>query len=225
MSSPIRGGPSSHSSRLQQSTPRALGASESQLAVWHHRELSRRLARLWPDRAREDEDRLIRLDNRNIRGSACRWTRRPSLCRIVRTARATGKARHAAQASRRRDGVMADSVTAEMQSRGYLSPKRSAAGLQLLSGHQGVSARCCALLPPSPPWLAWHQLPLERGAAHEPDEPRLSPSNGDKDRPRGLAIGHNFRPPAPAIGQKMLLAQDRAQAQRPACDPTGQTTS
>lgn len=138
------------------------------------------------------------------------------------TARATDKAR---KASRRRDGVTgvtADGVTAEMQSRGYLSPKRSAAGLQLLSGHQGVCARCCALLPPSPPW---HQLPLERGAAHEPDEPCLSPSNGDKDRPRGLAIGHNFRPPAPAIGQKMLLAQDRAQAQRPACDPTGQTTS
>ena len=136
------------------------------------------------------------------------------------TARATDKAR---KASRRRDGVTgvtADGVTAEMQSRGYLSPKRSAAGLQLLSGHQGVCARCCALLPPSPPW---HQLPLERGAAHEPDEPCLSPSNGDKDRPRGLAIGHNFRPPAPAIGQKMLLAQDRAQAQRPACDPTGQT--
>ena len=90
-----------------------------------------------------------------------------------------------------------------------------------------VSWGClCPLLCPSGPFTTkWHQLPLERGAAHEPDEPRLSPSNGDKDRPRGLAIGHNFRPPAPAIGQKMLLAQDRAQAQRPACDPTGQTTS
>lgn len=83
----------------------------------------------------------------------------------------------------------------------WLSSKRS--GLQLLSGHRG----CPCLSPPTP---------LE-GAAHEPC---LRPSNGGQKRPGRIVIGHNFRVPAPAIGQKMVVVQDRVQAHgRPACIP------